>query len=386
MTEHDRESQEHARRFDALSQLVGRFAHDFSNLLATIVLNLNLIEKKCTDPTALSFASSALRAADRGTILTQRLLALAGKQQLTPTPTDLPRFVSGLRDALARLAGPEVELVLRFHDELWPVSIDPDQIELALTSLVGNSRDAMPRGGHLTIELANTRIPAATAELAAGDYVLLSLEDTGEGLSEEVLQRAFEPFFTTRAGQDHLGLGLNIVQGIAKQHGGSARVMRTATGGCRAEIYLPRAGEAKRVVSHDQKLAQGIGSPPKATVLVVDDDPDLRAVAEDGLNSLGCDVLLADSGMTALDVLASHPLVDLLMVDMRMAGMNGLELVRRARAMRPGLKALVMTGAAEVPELHGSKDATAVLRKPFRAAELAQGIAAVLSGKPQSPR
>ena len=122
------------------------------------------------------------------------------------------------------------------------------------------------------------------------------------------------------------------------------------------------------------------------TVLVVDDDPDLRAVAQDGLNSLGCDVLLADCGMTALEVLSSHPLVDLLMVDMRMAGMNGLELVRRARAMRPGLKVLVMTGAVDVPELHGSRDATAVLRKPFRAADLAQGIAAVLSGKRQSGR
>jgi CheY-like chemotaxis protein len=386
MTEHDRESLERAQRFDALSQTVGRFAHDFSNLLATIVLNLNLIEKKCTDPTALSFASSALRAADRGTMLTQRLLALAGKQQLTRTPTDLAHLVSGLRDPLARLAGPEVELVLRVHGELWPVSVDPDQIELALTSLVGNARDAMPRGGHLIIELANARIPAATADLAAGDYLLLSLEDTGEGLSQEALQRAFEPFFTTRAGQEHLGLGLNVVLGIAKQHGGSTRVMRAATGGCRAEIYLPRAGEGDNAVSRDQKLSQGTGSPAKATVLVVDDDPDLRAVAQDGLNSLGCDVLLADCGMTALEVLASHPLVDLLMVDMRMAGMNGLELVRRARAMRPELKVLVMTGAVDVPELHGSRDATAVLRKPFRAADLAQGIAAVLSGKRQAGR
>jgi len=386
MTEHDRESLERAQRFDALSQTVGRFAHDFSNLLATIVLNLNLIEKKCTDPTALSFASSALRAADRGTMLTQRLLALAGKQQLTRTPTDLARLVSGLHDPLTRLAGPEVELVLRVHGELWPVSVDPDQIELALTSLVGNARDAMPRGGHLMIELANARIAAATADLAPGDYLLLSLEDTGEGLSQEALQRAFEPFFTTRAGQEHLGLGLNVVLGIAKQHGGSTRVMRAATGGCRAEIYLPRAGESDNAVSRDQKLTQGTGSPAKATVLVVDDDPDLRAVAQDGLNSLGCDVLLADCGTTALEVLASHPFVDLLMVDMRMAGMNGLELVRRARAMRPGLKALVMTGAADLPELHGSRDATAVLRKPFRAADLAQGIAAVLSGKRQAGR
>jgi len=377
MTEHERESLERARRFDALSELVGRFAHDFSNLLATIVLNLNLIEKKCVDPTVLSFASSALRAADRGSMLTQRLLAIAGKQQLTRAPTDLARLASGLRDLLARSAGPKVELVLRVGRDLWPVSVDPDQIELALTSLVANARDAMPRGGQLTIELANTRNPAASADLPAGDYVLLALEDTGEGLSDEAFERAFEPFFTTREGQEHLGLGLNVVQGIAKQHGGIARLMRAATS-CRAEIYLPRTGEGEAVVSDDRTLTQASS---KATVLVVDDDADLRGVAQDGLKSLGCDVLLADCGKTALEVLASHPRVDLLMVDMRMAGMNGLELVRRARAMRPGLKALVMTGAADVPELPGSRDAIAMLRKPFRAADLAQGIAAVLAGK-----
>jgi CheY-like chemotaxis protein len=240
----------------------------------------------------------------------------------------------------------------------------------------------MPQGGHLTIELVNARIAAATADLSAGDYVLLSLEDTGEGLSEEALQRAFEPFFTTRTGQEHLGLGLNVVLGIAKQHGGSMRVMRAANGGCRAEIYLPRARET--AATREQKTTHGTGSPAKPTVLVVDDDPDLRAVAQDGLMSLGCDVLLADCGTSALEVLASHPAVDLLMVDVRMAGMNGLELVRRARAMRPGLKALVMTGAADVPELTGSREATAMLRKPFRAADLAQGITAILSGSRQS--
>lgn len=255
MTEQDRESLEHARRFDALSQLVGRFAHDFSNLLATIVLNLNLIEKRCADPTALSLTDSALRAADRGARLTQRLLAFAGKQQLTRAPTDLAHLVSGMRELLARTAGREVELVPRFGRDLWPVSVDPDQIELAVTVLVANAHDAMPQGGHLTMEMSNARIAAATADLAPGDYVLLSLEDSGEGLSEQALQRAFEPFFTTRPGQEHLGLGLNVALGIAKQHGGSTRLMRAATGGCRAEIYLPRASEGGTAVSHDRNIA-----------------------------------------------------------------------------------------------------------------------------------
>jgi len=379
MTEHDSESLERAQRFDALSQLIGRFAHDFSNLLATIVLNLNLIEKRCTDSTALSLADGALRAADRSARLTQRLLAFVGKQQLTRAPTDLARLVSGMRDALARTAGRDVELVLRFGFDLWPVSVDPDQIELALSGLVANAHNAMPQGGRLTIEMNNVRLAATAADLAPGDYVLLSLEDTGEGFSEEALQRAFEPFFTTRAGQEHLGLGLNVALGIAKQHGGTTRVMRAGTGGCRAEIYLPRASEGGTAAAHDQKTA-GIGSSARTTVLVVDDDPDLRAVAQDGLKNLGCDVLLADGGAAALEILASHRTIDLMMVDVRMTGMNGLELVQRARTMWPGLKALVMTGGAEVPELCGSGDATAVLRKPFRAADLARGLAAVLSG------
>ena len=382
MTDQDRDNLEQARRLDALSQLVGRFAHDFSNLLASIVLNLNLIEKKCTDPTALWFAGSALRAADRGAVLAQRLLAFAGKQHLMRAPADLNRLVSGMRDLLSRMAGPEVELVLRAAPDLWLVSVDPDQIELALTSLATNAHDAMPRGGRLTVEMVNTRIAEAMVDLAPGDYVVLSLEDTGEGLSEEALYRAFEPFFTTRGGQQHLGLGLSVALGIAKQHGGAARVMRAPAGGSRAEIYLPRAVKAEAGRSHDEDNAtNGARGPNKTTVLVVDDDPDLRVVAQDGLKSLGCDVLLADSGVAALGILASHPPVDLLMVDVRMTGMNGLELVRRARVMQPGLKALIMTGGADVPEVGGGLGAaTALLRKPFRAADLAQGIAALMSG------
>jgi len=371
---------EGVQRFDALSRFVGRFAHDFSNVLATIVLNVTLIEKKCTDPTVLRFARSALRAADRGTGLARRLLAYAGKQQLTRAPTDLGLLILGMRDLLSRTAGAEVELVLRSAKDLWPVSVDTSQIEFALVNLVANAHDAMPRGGTLTVELANTHT-TGTTDLAAGDYVAVSLKDTGQGVSNEALQHAFEPFFTTRPGQKHLGLGLSAVLGIAMQHGGTARLAPAAGGGCRAEIFLPRATEAERRVSGDSEPASRRARQlAKITVLVVDDDPDLRIVAQDGLESLGCDVLVADSGVAALQILASHPPVDLLMVDVRMVGMSGVELLRRARALRPGLKALVMTGGADVPELSGSEAATAMLRKPFRADDLAQSIAAVMSG------
>ncbi len=380
MTEDDRESLERARRVDALSQVIGRFAHDFSNVLATIVLNLNLIEKKCGDPTAVWFAGSALRAADRGAKLAERLLAFAGKQKLARVPTDLNLLVSGMRDLLSRTAGPAVELVQSGAEGLWPASVDRDQIELALVSLTENARDAMPRGGRLAIEMANTRISAGLSYLVPGDYVLLALEDTGEGLSEDAIERAFEPFFSTRRSHDHPGLGLSVVRGIAKAHGGSACVMRGTGGGCRVEIYLPRASEAGARAAADVATVPLRSAQPENTkVLVVDDDPDLLAVAQEGLVSLGCDVLLAGSGPAALEVLASNPTIDLLLVDVSMAGMSGLELVGRAREMRPGLRTLVMTGGAEVPGPRGGGQRPAVLRKPFRSADLARAIEGAMS-------
>jgi CheY-like chemotaxis protein len=378
MTQQDRESIERAQRLDAMSQLVGRFAHDLSNLLATIVLNLNLIEKKCADPTALGFAASALRAADRGASLAQRMLAFAGRQQLARSPTDLGHLVSRMRDTLARSAGPDVEVVLR-RTEAASASVDADQIEFALASLAENAREAMPRGGFLAIEIASTRVTAETSDLAPGDYAVIAVEDTGDGMSKEAQERAFEPFFTTKATQEHLGLGLSVVLGIAKQHGGTARLMRAASGGCRIEIHLPCATGLEQAATAADAVSLGQAPRPKATVLVVDDDPDLRMVAEDGLKSLGCDVLLADCGLAALDILGSDPAVDLLMVDVRMAGMDGLELIERARALRPGLKTLIMTGGAEVPQARG-RGATALLRKPFRAADLARSLASLLSG------
>jgi CheY-like chemotaxis protein len=277
---------------------------------------------------------------------------------------------------LCRTVGPQVELGLRAAEDLWPVSVDADQIEFALIQLACNARDAMPEGGDLTVKMANARLRAPSADLAAGDYVALSIEDTGGGLSELALARAFEPFFTTRREPAHLGLGLSVVHGIAKQHGGTARVMPSSGGGCRVELYLPRAREAEISALRAGEATPGARHLSKSTVLVVDDDPDLRAIVRDGLESLGCGVLLADGGVTALEILAEHP-VDLLMVDVKMDGMDGLELIRRARGVRPRLKALVMTGGAEMPEV--AAGATATLRKPFRIDDLAQEIARLLS-------
>lgn len=381
MIEEDRERLERAQSLDALGHVVGRFAHDFSNLLATIVLNLGLIEKKCADPTAVWFASSALRAADRGTDLANRLLAFAGKQKLSRAPADLRAVLSGMRNRLSRAVGPAVDVVLVGTEDLWRASVDQDQLEFALLNLAENARDAMPRGGRLAIEMTNARVDRPMPGLGPGDYVVIAVEDTGETLSDDVIERAFEPFFSTRRSQEHPGLGLSVVSGIAKAHGGRARLTRAAGGGCRVEIYLPRTTEAARRAPPVPETAplpatQAAGT----TVLVVDDDPDLLAVVQEGLASLGYEVLLADSGASALEVLASHPSIELLMVDVKMGGMSGLELIRRARELRPGLKALIMTGGAEVPGGRDNGHEPALLRKPFRVADLARAIAIAMSG------
>lgn len=375
MTEGDRE------KLDLLSQVIGRFAHDLSNLFATIVLNLNLIESKSRDQTALSLAGSALRAADRGSNMTNRLLAFVGRQQLDCAPADLRLLVSGMRDVLSRTAGPSVELVLSADEGLWPVSVDRDQLEFALINLTENARDAMPGGGRLKVELTNARVVEATPDLAAGEYVVITLEDSGEGLSTESMARAFEPFFSTRRSHEHPGLGLSAVHGIAKAHGGGARLSRAVNGGCRAALFLPRARE---IDLRDREVPDS--APPQAkqlpSVLVVDDDPDLLAVAQEGLASLGCDVLVADSGSAALDKLASTHPIDLIVVDVNLGGMTGLELVRHARELRPGLKALIMTGGAGIPGARHGDSRHPILTKPFRASELARALAAVLSTDP----
>ena len=361
-------------RFDALGRVVGNAAHDFSNLLASIVLNLNLIEDKVADPEILWLARNALRAADRGTALTHRLLAFAGKQRLARAAVDLNTLLSVRRDLFSRTVGPSVEVEYRLAHNLWPVLADPDQIELAVVSLALNARDAMPDGGHLTIETANRRLRDGEADCAAGDYVKLSLADSGTGMSGEALERAFEPFFTTRETLERTGLGLSVVLGIARQHGGGAAI-ESSSDGTAAEIYLPRTNSFA-----SEATKGGVGEPDlirdtAPSVLVVDDDMALRAVVLDGLKSLGCEVLQAENGARALEILASDRRIDLLMADVRMEGMSGLVLIERARSVRPGLNVLIMTGYADGLDLGPHKQEIAVLRKPFRAADLAHQIA-----------
>lgn len=372
-----------AQQLDALRQLTGTVAHDFSNLLAAIALNLNLIEKHADGPALRPALQAATRATQRGSALTDQLMAFAGKRQVTLEAIDLEQLLSGMRAELQRMLGRGVRLAVSAGPGIWPVLVDPCQVETALLSVAANARDAMPHGGSLSIAAANRRVATPAADLAAGDYVVVSIADTGDGMSEPVLARAFEPFFTTREERKGSGLGLSIVLDVARRHGGAVQIRSRVGAGTTVELYFPRATAVKEAASAAPPTS---GLRRRRTALLVDDDAALRAALTEVLEEFGCDVVAAADGAAALGILRSDRPVDLLLVDLKMAGMGGLEVVHRARRLRPALKVLVMTGYGDMAEETAAAAGIAgVLRKPFRIEELAAEITR-LAAAPGSDR
>jgi signal transduction histidine kinase/CheY-like chemotaxis protein len=362
-----------ARQLDALRQLTGTVAHDFGNLLAAIALDLNLIEKHAESPALRRPVQAATRAVQRGSELTDQLMTFAGKRQASLEPADLGALFAGMRGGLQRTLGRGVRLAVTADPDTWPALVDPGQVETAMLNLAANARDAMPRGGGLTIATANRRVATPHADLAPGDYVLVSATDTGDGMSEPVLARAFEPFFTTREERSGAGLGLSIVLDVARRHGGAVRIRSRVGAGTTVELYFPRAvGTAKEPTKAAPCTP---GARRRQTALLVDDDAALRAALAEVLEEFGCEVLDAADGAAALGILRSDRPVDLMLVDLKMAGLGGLEVVRRARLLRPALKVLVMTGYGDMAEgAAASADIAGLLRKPFRIEELAAEI------------
>ncbi len=258
---------------------------------------------------------------------------------------------------------------------LWPALVDPTQIELVLLNLAINARDAMPGGGRLTIRTANVSRGGAPRDLAPGDYVLLSVSDTGEGMSEEVLRRAVEPFFTTKEPGKGSGLGLSMVHGVATQSGGGLHIDSRLGRGTTVNVYLPRARRPSAAAREREPLAATVHE--RATIMVVDDDPDVREVAVSSLESLGYHMLAAENGAAALDLLARGGPVDLLIVDMAMPGMNGVELIRRARERQGDLRAMLVTGHADIAAF-APAEGDLVLQKPYRLERLAENVAEAL--------
>jgi CheY-like chemotaxis protein len=321
-----------------------------------------------------------MRAVDRGAQLTHRLLAFSRKQHLQPKPVDVNRLVTGMGEMMGRTLGGTVRVRMMLDDALWPALVDPTQIELALLNLAINARDAMPDVGVLTISTRNVQIAARADGLASGDYVVVSVADTGVGMSEEVLARAFEPFFTTKDVGKGTGLGLSQVYGVVNQLGGTVRLLSRPGIGTTVELYLPRS-HAQAIEETDVRLAMPRSR--EAIVMVVDDDDDVRQLTAESLGESGYRIVEAASGEAALALIDAGQPVDLVIADFAMPGMNGRVFANEAKARRPGLRVLYVTGYADASVL-ALEPGEQLLQKPFRVADLAKCVAEALD-RPARP-
>ena len=376
-----------AQKMETLGQLTGGIAHDFNNLLQVVTGNLELLQRGLKNDDRLRRAAdNAMAGAERAAMLTQRLLAFSRRQPLTPERADPNRLVSGMSDLLGRTLGETIEVETIQTARVWPVEIDVNQMENALLNLAVNARDAMPGGGKLTIEVANTHIDdhyaAQEEEVTPGQYVLISMSDTGHGMDPDTLRHAIEPFFTTKEVGRGTGLGLSMVYGFIKQSGGHIRVYSEVGQGTSVKIYLPRHHgpvPANDRAEGSPRLPHGGGH---ETVLVCEDDDKVRAYAVEVLNELGYRVIEASNGAAALDALdRATPPVDLLFTDVVLpGGMTGADVAREAALRRPDLKILFATGYARNAIFHHGRldPGVELLTKPFTYADLAGKVREML--------
>ncbi len=359
------------QKMEAIGQLTGGVAHDFNNLLTVISLNLEMLERELTDSNQRELLNDAQEATKLGGELTKRLLAFGRRQSLNPNPTDLNALAADMAALLRRSLGESVETTIRLSEQLPLVMVDTGQIQNALLNLAINARDAMPNGGQLIIETNRVEIDsesaAAYADLAPGRYVMLAVTDTGTGMTEEVQQRAFDPFYTTKEVGAGSGLGLSMVYGFVKQSGGHVRIYSEVGHGTTVRLYLPEHG------GDTQAVVQAAPTQEKPAfygrvILVVEDNRRVRRVSVRRLKELGFAVIEADSGLAALNVLDRGDPIDVLFTDVVMpGGITGLELAHEALQRRPGLKVLFTSGYAEPGALKGGLLSTNLhwLGKPY---------------------
>ena len=370
-----------AQKMETIGQLTGGMAHDFNNLLGVIVGNLDLLARRTgNDPVAEELRDEASQAAQRGADLTRRLLAYARRQPLRPQKTNVNDLVDSVARLLNRMLGEHVALHLDLAKRTWPVVVDPAQLEAALSNLAANARDAMPGGGRLDIMTRNVRIDASYAaqhsEVSQGDYVLIEVSDSGNGIPSEILSQIFEPFFTTKEPGKGSGLGLSMVFGFIKQSGGHVAVESEVGQGSTFRLYLPRSARAESA-AHDTEPAAVPGG--SETILVVEDNAPLRRVTAQGLRILGYQVHETETARAAADLLDEHDDVQLLFTDVVLPGeTDGVELAARATRLRPGLQVLLTSG---FPDMRGTGKGESVLasgyrllNKPYRLDELANAV------------
>ncbi|MDO9488365.1 MAG: response regulator [Sphingomonadaceae bacterium] len=366
------------QKMDAIGKLTGGIAHDFNNLLAAVLGGLGLIERRCQLPDeAKRILTMTRHAADQGAELVRRLLAFSRRQQLQPSVVRLPRLPASMDDLLSHTLGGLVRVDWRIAEPLWPAYVDPSQLELALMNLVINARDAMPDGGAIVVSAHNRSIDfGGDLGLARGDYVVITVSDTGTGIPAAILDRVTEPFFTTKDVGKGTGLGLSMVYGFAQQSGGTLRIESVVGQGSRIEIWLPRA-------ACDEVVAPPLAEAPRAIpdrlqalrILLVDDNPDVRAVTGEILADGGHAVTSAAGGAEALAILERNPdAFDLVVTDYAMPLVSGLEVIRLVRNLRPTLPALLVTGYADLEILSNRPDDICVLPKPFDPDSLLRAI------------
>ena len=372
-------------KMEALGQLTGGLAHDFNNMLAIIIGNLDMLARRLADDEARRrFVDQALEGAQRAARLTQSLLAFSRQQPLAPKPLDVNRTVAEMSRILRSTLGEHITIETVLAGGLWPALIDQSQLESAVLNLAINARDAMPEGGKLTIETANAFLDEAYARtdssVTPGQYVLLAITDTGVGMPRDVIERAFDPFFTTKAPGQGTGLGLSQVHGFLKQSGGHVKIYSEPGGGTTIKLYLPRSRALVEVA--DREAEPGPEEAPAGTwVLVVEDDAGVRDFASSALRDLGYRTREAANGASALEALQAHPDVELLLTDVVMPDMSGRQLCEQALKVRPDLKVLFMTGYTRNAIVHnGVLDADArLLTKPFTLSHLASKVREALN-------
>lgn len=379
-----------SQKMEAVGQLTGGLAHDFNNLLTAIMGGLEIIGMRIKQgryDDIARYSDAAQAAARRAAALTHRLLAFSRRQTLDPRATDVSRLVNGMEELVARTLGPQVTLSVATQPELWSTMVDANQLENALLNLVINARDAMPEGGTLSIRTCNAPLDqdeARARDLDPGDYVALSVTDSGIGMSPEVIVRAFDPFFTTKSLGEGTGLGLSMIYGFARQSGGQVRIDSAPGNGATFSIFLPRhRGDGQA----DEEIAINTGATPRAghgdTVLVVDDEPGVRMLIADLLSELGYRSLEADDAASGLALLESDVRIDLLVSDVGLpGGINGRQMADRARESRPDLTILFITGYAEQDVVgQGSLGRDMhVMTKPFELDRLGRRIRELIEG------
>jgi CheY-like chemotaxis protein len=372
---------------EAVGQLTGGIAHDFNNLLMGISGSVQMLEARIAQgrlDAVPRYAEAAQGAIKRAAALTQRLLAFSRRQTLDPKPTNLNRLIAAMEELVRRTTGPNIEVEVVGAVGLWPVLIDQNQLENALLNLCINARDAMPDGGRLTIETANRWVDAnggASRDLPAGQYVALSVTDTGIGMTKETIGRIFEPFFTTKPLGQGTGLGLSMIYGFVRQSNGQIRVYSEPGRGTTMCLYLPRHHREASAGETVEESEPGFETAYGETVLVVDDEPTVRLLMADALQDIGYRVLEAPDGPDALKILQSDTRIDLLLTDVGLPrGMNGRQVADAGRAVRPKLKVLFVTGYAENALVGNGhlEPGMQVITKPFAIDALANRVRAMI--------